>query len=585
MTNNLSFVHINWIWIILIITVFIWLVYTWKDRDNYGSSKFIIHLVISFLAITSLALIALQPQIQVKKDAQVAAILTEGYGQEQLDSLKKTNQKLEIYAYKVGEMIFDMDKIPSSVFILGNGIRPFDHWQLENIPSLYLGGDELKGISQLHYDSYQTKGNRVQFNGNYKNPTKNNRLVLEGPGARALDSLTLTDSKSQLFEVSTYLNIIGNFTYHLVEKDSLGTVLSKDILPLTIVEKSSLKILMISRFPTFESKYLKNFLAETGHQVVVKNQLTTARYKYEYYNMAGKPIITITQEKLEPFDLLIIDTKSLKALSNRQRITLKNTVKELGLGILIQPDADYFSSKKVMSSFKFNTEKNKEAALKEYPKQNFQKHLYQFKNNFSLQPIHSSGSKIWSAYERVGSGRIGSTVFQNTFELILNGQAKTYQSFWSKIIENLSKPKMLSVQWSASHNLAYKNQPFQFELRTTFPKPIVKSSEGYTIPLKRDVHVKSLWKGKVYPREIGWNQNFISQDTIDSKEVLHYFVTDSSQWKSITNFNTIEANENRFNNSSSSEIKPRTTLKLVNPLWFFMLFILCSGYLWLEPKL
>ena len=159
MIDRFSFVHINWIWAIIIIAIFIWLVYAWKERDDYGSSKFIIHLGISFVAISSLVLIALQPQIQVKKDSQVAAILTEGYDQEQLDSLKKTNRKLEIYPYKIGEAIIDTDKIPSSVFILGNGIRSFDHWQLENIPSLYLGGKEPKGISQLNYNSYQTKGN------------------------------------------------------------------------------------------------------------------------------------------------------------------------------------------------------------------------------------------------------------------------------------------------------------------------------------------------------------------------------------------------------------------------------------------
>ncbi len=582
MIDQLNFVNINWIWPILTSAIFIWLVFAWKERAHYGSSKFIIHLGVSFIAISSLVIMALQPQIRLKKDTQVAVLLTDGYDQVQLDSLKKANQKLEVYPYRIGEAIFDTDKTPSSVFVLGNGIRPFDLWQLETIPTLYLGGKELRGVTQLNYDYYQTKGNRIQFNGTYQNPTKKNRLLLEGPGGRTLDSIILTDEKSQLFEVSTDLNVIGNFTYHLVEKDSLGTVISKDILPLTIVDKTPLKILILNGFPTFESKYLKNYLAETGHQVVVKNQLTTARYKYEYFNMTSKPIIDITQEKLETFDLLIIDTKSLKALSNRQLTTLKTALRELGLGILIQPNANYFSSKKLVSSFKFDPEKSKDAFLDRYPKQNLKKYLYQFRDDFSIQPIHSSGSKIWSAYERVGSGRVGSTVFQNTFELVLNGQTKTYHSFWSEIIEKISKRKTPSVQWRTSHNFAYQNQPYEFELRTTVPNPIVQYSEGYSIPLQRDVHVKSLWKGKVYPRDIGWTQQFVNQD---STAVFQYYVTDNSQWKSITNFNTIKTNQIHFNDTSKSTNSPRTTLKLVNPLWFFVIFILCSGYLWLEPKL
>ena len=71
----------------------------------------------------------------------------------------------------------------------------------------------------------------------------------------------------------------------------------------------------------------------------------------------------------------------------------------------------------------------------------------------------------------------------------------------------------------------------------------------------------------------------------DSTAAFQYYVTDSSEWKSITNFNTIKANQIHFNTKLKSEYSQRDTLKLVNPLWFFMIFILCSGYLWLEPKL
>ncbi|WP_034061505.1 hypothetical protein [Lacinutrix jangbogonensis] len=582
MIDNFTFAHLNWIWPILVIALCLWLVFAWKERALYGSSIFFIHLGISFLAISSLVLIALQPQTQVKTETQIAVLLTEGFKQTQLDSLKKTDPKLDVYQYKIGEEIFDIDNIPSSLFILGHGIRRFDHWQLEAIPTLYLGGKELKGVTQLNYDYYQTKGNRLQFNGTYKNPTKSNRLLLEGPGGKTLDSLILTDEKFQSFEVSTDLNVSGNFNYHLVEKDSLDAVLSTALLPLTIVDKSPLKILMLNGSPTFESKYLKNYLAETGHQVVVKNQLTTARYKYEYFNMTSKPIINITEEKLEIFDLLIIDTRSLKAFSKRQLTTLRTVVRELGMGILIQPDVNYFRNKKLISSFKFETEKSKEANLSAFPKQNLKKYFYQFKDEFSLQPIHRSGSKIWSAYQRVGSGRVGTSVFRNTFELILNGHPKTYHALWSKIIEKISKPKTPSVQWSSSHNLAYINQPFEFELRTTIPNPIVESNEGFSIPLQRDLNVKSLWKGRVYPRKTGWKQQRVSQN---SSEIFQYYVTDSLQWKAATNFNTIKANKNNFNTISSSKTSPRSTLKLVNPLWFFVIFILCAGYLWLEPKL
>ncbi|HKK73446.1 MAG TPA: hypothetical protein VJ953_00120 [Saprospiraceae bacterium] len=582
MIDPFHFVHINGFWPIVIIAILTWLLFGWKESPHYGRPKFIIHLGVALIAISSLALIALQPQIRVKKEKKVAVLLTEGYDQEKLDSLKKTLQKFEVYPYTMGETIFDPDEIPSAALILGNGIRPFDFWQLEKVPTRFLGGKELKGVTQINYDADQIEGNRIQFNGTYTRPVKNHQLFLEGPGGNPLDSVLLTDRPSQLFELSTDLNVVGNFKFYLVERDSLGAVISQDILPVSIAEKSPLKILMLNGFPTFETKYLKNYLAEAGHLVVVKNQLTTARYKYEYFNMTSKPIIDITQEQLAFFDLLIMDTKSLKGLSNRQLSTLKSTISELGMGLLIQADADYFSGRQLISSFTFDREPREEAFLAAYPQQQLKKYPYQFRNGFSIQIIHRTDGKIWSAYERLGSGRVGSSVFQNTFELVLDGHTKTYHAFWSEIIEKLSKRTTPAVQWDANHRFAYKDQPFEFELRTTFTQPIVESSEGYAIPLQRDVHVKSLWKGQVYPRATGWKQQYLNQD---SSEVFHYYVTDSAQWKSITRFNTLNSNQIYFNETSKAVSTPDTTLKRVNPLWFFLVFMVCAGYLWLEPKL
>ena len=583
MTDPFNFVHINWFWPIVMMAILTWLLFAWKEKAHYGYPKFILHLAITLIATLSLVLIALQPQIRVKKDEKAAIVLTQGHEPEKLDSLKKALQKFEVYPYTEGESLFDSDGIPTTAFILGNGIRPFDFWQLETVPTRFLGGEELQGVTRINYDADQIEGNRIQFNGTYARPRINHQLFLEGPGGNHLDSVSLTDESSQLFELSTNLNIIGNFKFHLVERDSIGTLISKDVLPLRVREKSPLKILMLNGFPTFETKYLKNYLAESGHQVVVRNQLTTARFKYEYFNMTSEPGVEITQEKLAFFDLLIIDTKSLGGLSKRQLSTLKSVVSELGMGLFIQADDDFFSSRQSISSFPFNKEEGKEAFLATYSQQKLKKYPYQFGDDFSVQPIHHADGKIWSAYERLGSGRVGSTVFQNTFELILDGHTRMYQTFWSEIIETLSKRTPSAIQWNANSHLAYLNQPFEFALRTTYAQPIVESSEGYTIPLRRDVHVQSLWEGQVFPRTIGWKQQYLSQD---STEVFYYYVTDHSQWKSIVNFNTRRSNQVYFNDGSKVVRNTSSTgLKLVNPIWFFLIFMLCAGYLWLEPKL
>ena len=63
-------------------------------------------------------------------------------------------------------------------------------------------------------------------------------------------------------------------------------------------------------------KYLKNYLAESGHKVLAQSRLTKDRYKYEYFNMSNKSNVGFTQEQLKPYDLLIIDGQSLNLLSS-----------------------------------------------------------------------------------------------------------------------------------------------------------------------------------------------------------------------------------------------------------------------------
>ena len=123
-------------------------------------------------------------------------------------------------------------------------------------------------------------------------------MFLEDPSGQVLDSITLNGQKSQDFQLSTNLKLKGNFVYQLVEKDSLGVVINREPLPLIIKEQVQFHILIINASPSFETKNLKNYLAESGHKVTIRSQMTKDRYKYEYFNMDNRPIIRFEQEQL-----------------------------------------------------------------------------------------------------------------------------------------------------------------------------------------------------------------------------------------------------------------------------------------------
>ncbi|WP_109097407.1 hypothetical protein [Aquimarina sp. AU58] len=584
MIDQITFLNENWILQIGIGGIILWFVFIWKEWPEFGKRRFWIKITISFLAITSLAIIALKPAISTANTITTKMVLlTEGYDKEQLDSLARIHKKLKKHLYKANHPIFDGVDTPDSVFVLGYGVKPYDLWQLDNYNVSYLGRKTPSGVIRFKYDYKNTVGKRQVFTGLYANPQKGNRLILEGPGGAGLDSVSLLVGEQQKFEFTTNLNVKGNYLFSLVEKDTLGKILSTDPIPLIVEDSTPLKIVVINGFPTFETKYLKNYLAEMGHQVLVRSQITKGRYKFEYFNMERVPMGTFSKKNLESFDLVIIDANSLKNLGRASRIALENSVKENGLGIFIQPDSNFFRASNGLGAFNFVSEKNTETRLDSETKAKLSKHAFVFKDEFLLQHIHTKpNTKIISGYKRIGNGRVGTTVLENTYELVLDGHTTAYQQIWSKLITSLSRKETPQIEWETTSIIAYKDHPFTFEVRTSISKPIVKTNKKYSVSMRSDIDIKNLWKGVTYPRDFGWNTQFIEQDTT---KVFEYFVADTSHWKSQMVYKTIEENKRHYKKSLKSETIQNHTIRPIPLLGFYLLFLLCAGYLWLEPKL
>ncbi|WP_438424202.1 hypothetical protein [Aquimarina macrocephali] len=584
MIDQITFLNEGWIWQIGIGAIVLWFVFGWKEWPQFGKRRFWVKIVIAFFAITSLAIIALKPAISTTNNTTAKiALLTEGYNKEQLDSLEKIHKKLKKHKYKANHPIFDDINTPDSVFILGYGVKPYDLWQLDDYNVNYLGRNTPTGIVRFKYDYKNTVGEHQIFTGLYINPQKGNKLVLEGPGGAGLDSVSLVVEEQQKFQLTTNLNVKGNYLFSLVEKDSLGKTLSTDPIPLVVEDPTPLKIVVVNGFPTFETKYLKNYLAEMGHQVLVRSQITKGRYKFEYFNMERMPLGAFSKKNLESFDLVIIDANSFKNLGRKSRTALENSVKENGLGVFIQPDPGFFRSSKGFGAFDFISEKKTEIRLDDQAKIKLSKYAFVLKDKFLLQHIHTkSNSKIISGYKHIGKGKIGTTVLENTYELVLDGHTAAYQQIWSKLINSISSKETLSVEWGVASIIAYKDHPFKFDVRTSISKPIIKTNKKHNVSIRRDIDLLNLWKGVTYPRDFGWNTQFLEQDTT---KIFEYFVADTSHWRSQALYKTIEENKRYYKKSRKKESTQNHTVRPIPLLGFYLLFLLCTGYLWLEPKL
>ncbi len=584
MINKITFLNAHWVWLIIIGATLIWSIFIWKEYSNRGKQRFWIKIVISFFATISLALIALKPAANIPNKTIKTVVLTEGYNNQQLDSLKRKYKRLNIINYKVNHPILDNTSASDSIFMLGDGIQPFDFWQLDNYNVNYMPGKKPSGVVRFTYTQKNTVGHNFTFKGLYHNPIKGNQLVLQGPGEAGLDSISVVSTDDLKFKFNIPLTVQGRYLYSLVEKDSLGKVLSRDPIPLIVEKSTPLQVLILNEFPTFETKYLKNYLAEMGHQVLVRSQITKKRYKFEYFNMSKMPLGILSKKNLEVFDMVIIDASTLRNLGRRSRVALENSVIENGLGIFIQPDKSFFKSSIVFNSFNFISDKSKHTTLIDQDKEKLAKYDFVFDNEFLLQPIHTTiDNRIISAYKRIGKGRVGTTVLENTYTLQLKGDSTVYRQLWSKLVESICNTKNPITEWSSRSGITYKNQPFKFQIRTLIKAPLVKKDKGHRISLQNDIDIPDLWTGITYPREIGWNTLIIEQD---STTALNYYVTNPEKWAAYSKYKIKKENHRKFDNRDAhivtQSIHPK---EVISPIGLYVLFLICIGYLWLEPKI
>ena len=318
-----------------------------------------------------------------------------------------------------------------------------------------------------------------------------------------------------------------------------------------------------------------------GHQIRIRSQVTRGRFKYEYFNTSENTFPRLTREDLDAYHLIIADMRSLSNLSKQQIKEIESAVIENGLGLFIQPEGSLTSSRSLLIPFNFSSDRNQEIILNSLPKLKLAKYPYQFNEAFLLEPIHISESKIISAYKRQGTGRIGTTLLFNTYELLLKGKIDNYKQLWSEIIESITKGHTATLQWQPESKIAYLDEPFQFHLRASKEEPIVKNENGSIIPLKNSIYNTTFWSGTTYPKHKNWNKLTSEQDIMAT---FNFYVADTIHWKPLRALSTRLENQMRFND----QIKPsqsRLVLRSIHPFWFFCCFLIAMSYLWIDPKL
>lgn len=565
---------------VLLGVIVLWGIFLWKEYRSESKKWRFVKALIGLVAVTMLALMVLRPLVWENQVKGVGVILTQDYSERQLDSLKALHKNLHLIDYEIdGLTQKQMDSI-TTAYILGDGVAPYDFWQLDNVKTTYLLGDVSSGIKRIQYDSKMTLGDSLVLRGLYEKPLKGTQIVLEDSAGNGLDSLAITKLEALIFEVGSRPKTVGTFVYNLVIKDSLGAVLTTEPLPVQVDRSPVLKVLILNRFPTFETKYLKNFLAENGHKVLVRSQITKGKYKFENFNRPQATLYSLTTDNLADFDLVILEGSSYATLPLKSQQALQTAVDAQGLGVFIQLDEATLRGGEVFG-FRFKRTKDKEVRLPQWPKVKVSVGPVLFAEETRLQPILEAENRLLSAYEQRGFGRVSTSTILESYPLVLEGNLEQYTYLWSRMLSTVSQKDIPIVRWETEDDMPTPDVPFHFSLRTSIPQPTVIDELGQPLALQQNLSMPDEWSGTIYPREAGWKTLKLEKDTT---AVLRYYVAPSRSWQGVKSYNWRTQNRRHFQDSrASAEIAKEQ--RPISRLWFFIVFLLANGLLWLLPRL
>lgn len=576
--SELTFVHsASWIpGLIAAIALFaVFVVKEWPRR----SGSFVWRLAAGLVAVLALLAIALKPAHLTSVDGKQGVLLTSGYQEAQLDSLRKTNPELKELVYQDHIDRDELDSI-SQLFILGSGVKPYDFWQLDGRTVKLLKTEIPNGINQLSYSKIRSEGEDLNLTARYLKPKSGNQIVLQAPGNLGLDSIQFTAATDTVFSLQGTVKAPGDFVYTLAEKDLLGTVVNNEALPVHISPEKQLQVVMLSAFPSFEFKYLKNYLAELNHQVLVRSQLTQGRFKYEYFNQERKPFNALTTSSLKDLDLVILDAGAWQSLSRNEQNSIKDAVAQEGLGVFVMPSEELFYGSQPLIDFKFTRTAQTEVELQDGTVVSTFGYYMNSAANFNA--TLKAANQILAGQRFIGFGSVSTTVLSNTYALQLKGNQERYKSLWSEILKSVLKPESDMIFWEETEQIVRPHEPYTIKFRTAVSEFTLTDTDGNSIPVIQDPDIPELWLATFYPEETGWfTLRFSTGDTVSE---YAYYVFAEVDWKARAAQGLTKAYQDFFR-KGDAEVEELQVKRPINPIYFFVLFVLAMGYLWLEPKL
>ena len=593
----------TWFIAIPITLLLLWLAWRRPNRQRLA-----LRLVASVVAGISLTLLVFPPTTQQAINPSTAILLTEGYNQDTIEALlqqqeaKPTIYTLETEADNAATLtnlytLRQQQPGLQTVHLFGYGLQEQQLHALEGIQLVPHLSDSPAGVRAVKWPQEIKLGEPITVAGKYKSKSKNTKLYLHAAG-QLRDSAEISTDSTYTFNLNYTPKQTGRYVYTLLTKmgekvDTLGQV------PVQVTAQQQLSILLLASAPSFEFKFLKNHLAEQQHKVAFRTTVSKGINQTEWVNMAKADVSRITPKLLQNFDVVITEPQALQSMSAGERATLQRAVTEGGLGVLTiatEPANNRstsfftgFQSKRLSQQDTRSTRANwfgSGASINAAP--------YTLTSTTAVTGlVTEQGNSLLAGAKKAGWGKVAMSFVPQTFPWQLEGKDEVYASYWASLLSAIAKEQVKEKFWQVEKPqvpqpdkpviLSYTDYTMAAGVSlSTATLTSLSDSASINLPLAQHIHQPEKYNGTFWPRQSGWHK----VETANAAPYF-FFVQEPSDWEHESIAARKAATEDFVTQHTINPAKSVIAYKEepVSLIWFFALFVLSSGFLWLEEKL
>ncbi len=460
------------------------------------------------------------------------------------------------------------------------------------------------GLFAVGWSAHLKTGSPLIVQGSYHNIESAPVTLLLTAFDQHLDSVTVPAARLQDFTLKTLPSFLGRATYELETKVQ-GQLSLLGRIPVEVSVGQKLQVLILNSAPSFENKYLRDWLANNRYGVSMRTEVSTARFHTDFSNMGEVPLNTLSSRLLEKFDLVIADAPALGLLSRGELSAMKSAVEVRGMGLLIQLDSSSnghpllpgMGNAGIKAGMPADTLDMIRLADGSVSGEKLALSSLILPAEKGRQPlIRNSHGQVLVNLARRGRGLVSTSTLDRTYSWLLQGHKTDYTQLWAELIGAIVKPAPVSEKWA---------------VRTLFPKPdgevsleLITGASGVPLALagetpvylRQNEDLPNVWTGKYWPAHSGWH-SVSSQGHLP----FWFYVYSDHDWsgprKQLADEAALAQAEGQhvqngrsgqsgrdWHSGSLVEARQAEQQVPVPPALFYALFILSITLLWVEKK-